>query len=79
MTTIGAYEAKTKFAELLGRARKGEQIIITKNGVPVAMLSGVQARSDPQKVIAMIREFRKGRTLKPFSIRELIEEGLYVR
>mgnify|MGYP001089924909 CR=1 FL=1 len=79
MTTIGAYEAKTRFAELLERARRGEQIIITKNGVPVAVLSGIQARSDPQKVIAMIRDFRKDHKLKPLSIRELIEEGRYAR
>jgi|YelNatPaOPRAMG01_1025707.scaffolds.fasta_scaffold349790_1 prevent-host-death family protein len=79
MATVGAYEAKTKFAELLERARKGEQIIITKNGVPVAVLSGIQPRTDPKEAIATIRDLRKGHTLKPFSLRELIEEGRHAR
>jgi prevent-host-death family protein len=35
-TTVGAYEAKTKFSELIARAEKGESFIVTKNGRPVA-------------------------------------------
>ena len=35
-TTIGAYEAKTKFSELIARAEKGESFVVTKNGRPVA-------------------------------------------
>lgn len=33
---IGSFEAKTKFAELLRRVQKGERIIITLHGKPVA-------------------------------------------
>lgn len=36
MSTIGAYEAKTKFSELLERVEKGERVTITKHGRPVA-------------------------------------------
>ena len=35
-TTVGAYEAKTKFSELIARAEKGESFVVTKNGRPVA-------------------------------------------
>jgi prevent-host-death family protein len=39
VTTIGAYEAKTKFSELIGRAEKGESFVVTKNGRPVARIT----------------------------------------
>lgn len=38
MDRVGAYEAKTKFSELLARAERGEEIEITKNGRTVARL-----------------------------------------
>ena len=36
--TVGAYDAKTRLSELLDRVEKGEQIIITRHGRPVARL-----------------------------------------
>jgi prevent-host-death family protein len=38
-TTVGAYEAKTKFSELIARAEKGESFVVTKNGRPVAQIT----------------------------------------
>jgi prevent-host-death family protein len=38
MTTIPAFEAKTKFGELLDRVVKGEEIVITRHEKPVARL-----------------------------------------
>lgn len=38
MSTIGSFEAKTHFAELLQRAESGEEITITRRGKPVAKL-----------------------------------------
>ena len=38
MAEIGAYEAKTRLAELLGRVERGERIVITRHGRPVAQL-----------------------------------------
>jgi prevent-host-death family protein len=38
-TTLGAYEAKTKFSELIARAEKGETFVVTKNGRPVARIT----------------------------------------
>ena len=37
-TTVGAYEAKTNFSELITRAEKGESFVVTKNGRPVARI-----------------------------------------
>lgn len=37
-TSVGAYDAKTRLSELLDRVERGEQIIITRHGKPVARL-----------------------------------------
>ncbi|MFH1138680.1 MAG: type II toxin-antitoxin system prevent-host-death family antitoxin [Pseudomonadota bacterium] len=77
MKTVGAYEAKTHFSQLLERVAKGEKITITKHGVPVAVLQ--PAESAPKKpiteIIKQLKEFRKGQHLNGLSIREMIEEG----
>ena len=38
MTTISAFEAKTRFGDLLERVSRGEEIVITKHQKPVARL-----------------------------------------
>lgn len=48
MTVIGAYEAKTKFSELLDRAERGERFTITRHGKPVAEIVPVR-RHDPER------------------------------
>lgn len=77
MISVGAYEAKTHLPRLLERVMKGERIVITKHGVPVAVLSphDPQSSVDTQSVIEDIRDFRKGRTLDEINLRELMEEG----
>ncbi len=77
METIGAYEAKTHLPKLLERVIKGEQITITKHGVPVAVLQSPLPlrKTEPKKVIAELRKFREKLALKGLSIREMIEEG----
>jgi prevent-host-death family protein len=42
ITAVGAYEAKTRFSELINRAKKGERFLITRNGRPVARIMPVQ-------------------------------------
>lgn len=77
MPTVGAYEAKTKLSELLERVAKGERFIITKHGVPVAVLEPFQRqrRRDVKEVIADIEEFARKHSLKGLKIKDLIEEG----
>lgn len=38
MATITAFEAKTRFGELLERVSRGEEIVITKHDKPVARI-----------------------------------------
>ncbi len=77
MQQVGAYEAKTRLSQLIDEAAQGEEIIITKHGVPVAALVPVAGprQMDPPAAIAAIKDFRRGRRLAGLSLRELIEEG----
>ena len=75
MQRIGAYEAKTRLAELLDRVEQGERFVLTRHGVPVAMLVPVGPRQPVSEVIGELRRFRQGRRLGGISVRELIEEG----
>ena len=75
--TIGSYAAKTRFSSLLAHVARGRRVTVTRHGVPVAMLVPIEARrkDDPAQVIRQIKELRRGRKLKPYTIRQLIEEG----
>ena len=58
-TTVGAYEAKTKFSELIARAEKGESFVVTKNGRPVAEIKPPRAfdRERAQAAADALRAF----------------------
>jgi prevent-host-death family protein len=77
--TVGAYEAKTRFSELLADVANGETVVVTKHGVPVAQL--VPIRNDFPAAAAEINEWERYRdehnvTLGGgITIRELVEEG----
>jgi len=77
MTQVGAYEAKTRLSQLLKQVARGEEIIITKHGVPVAALTPIAGprQQDPPAAIAAIKDFRRGHRLAGQSIRQLINEG----
>ena len=77
MASVGAFEAKTHFSSLFERVEKGEQIIITRHGKPVAKLvpaTGVDVQV-VDETIAQLKEFAKGQSLGGLSVRELREEG----
>jgi prevent-host-death family protein len=44
MPSFNVHEAKTQFSKLLDRVLEGEQIVITRNGVPVAELVPARKR-----------------------------------
>ncbi len=76
MTEIGAYEAKTHLSELLARVAKGEQIVITKHGSPIAYLMPAgQRKTEASEVIHEIKELRKGIQLKGHRLKDLVKEG----
>ncbi|GBD15874.1 hypothetical protein HRbin26_00769 [bacterium HR26] len=76
MATIGAFEAKVHFSEVLDRVEKGERIVITRRGVPVAMLVPISPRRrEPEQAIEAFRRFRRGKRLDGLPLHALIAEG----
>jgi prevent-host-death family protein len=77
MPTVGAYQAKTNFSELVDRVKKGERITITRYGEPVAVLVPVESApaSPLGEVIQEIKALRKKSNLGDLDVREMIEEG----
>jgi prevent-host-death family protein len=76
--TIGAYEAKTHLSELLEKVEAGEEITITKHGVPVAKLVPVRREASVEQRAAAIGRIQKlsaGLSLGGLKIRDLINEG----
>jgi prevent-host-death family protein len=77
MATMGIYEARTRWSELIGRVAQGEHFTITRHGIPIADLlpsKAHQHRPLPE-VFAKMRAARKGRRLEGISLRDLIREG----
>ena len=82
MKEVAVYEAKTRFSELLTEVEGGEQVIITRRGLPIARLVSVVAAkrgaaSQRQRVsatIASLREERQGVVLEGL-LSELIADG----
>lgn len=69
---IGAFEAKTKLAEILKRVENGERITITRRGAPIAEIVPAAKTHDRKSLRAAIdalRQFRAGRKLGALSIR----------
>ncbi len=77
MTTIGAYEAKTHLSGLLDRVSRGERIVITRRGEPVAVLAPVASErgEDLGEVIHELKAHRAGRTLGDLTLRKALDEG----
>jgi prevent-host-death family protein len=76
--TVGAYEAKTHFSEILEKVEAGEEITITRHGTPVARMVPVKKRfseSERRTAIEQIKQLSQGLSLRGLKIRELIEEG----
>ena len=71
--TVGAFEAKTHLSELIDRAAKGEEIVITRHGTPVAKLVPVAKgdQRDLPEVVENLKKFRRGKTLGGISWKEL--------
>lgn len=78
---VGAFEAKTKLAELLDKVEAGESVTITRRGKEVARLVGIKSADEQVRLQALIEEIKRTRVgrdrgAKPGStIPELIKAG----
>jgi prevent-host-death family protein len=85
MATITAFQAKTRFGELLDRVSNGEEIIITRHEKPIARIvpEGRRRLTNVRQAVKSFEELRlriggrtKGRAkLSDTEVRAAIEEG----
>ncbi len=76
-TSLGAFEAKNKFSELLERVGRGAEFTITRHDRPVARLipAASPTRVRRKKAAAELRAMSERYSLTGLVVRALIEEG----
>jgi len=78
MDEVGAFEAKNKLSALLVRVERGEEILITRRGKPVAKLvpaSPARRRGLAREAANRILERSRSATLGGLKIEDMIAEG----
>jgi prevent-host-death family protein len=81
MSEIGAFQAKNTFGSLLDRVEKGEEIVITRRGTPVAKLVPANQGFDRAKARAAadglmkLQASLKGPPLTWEEIKQMRDEG----
>ena len=76
MQSIGAFHAKTHFSALLDQVEKGEEIIITKHGHPVARLIPMMpSRERVKQAVQHLKEFGRSNKLEGLDWKELRDKG----
>ena len=60
MATVTAFEAKTRFGEMLERVARGEEIVITRHEKPVARLvaDGAKGQKSVRAAVASLKVLR---------------------
>ena len=87
MATITAFEAKTRFGELLERVSKGEEVVITRHDKPVARLvpEGMRRRDEVCRSVEGLRALQQRIARRPKvklsnrEVRAAIESGRWLR
>ena len=83
MAKVSAFEAKTRFGELLDRVSRGEEVVITRHDRPVARLvpEGAPRTEDVRRAVEGLRELqqrirsRSKARLSDREVRSAIEQG----
>ena len=75
MKTVGAFQAKTHFSALLTEVQRGETVVVTRNGKPVARIVPADERRSPQSLIDRVRLRASRARFSADEIRDLIDEG----
>ncbi len=76
--TVGAFEAKTKFSELLERVSQGAEITITRHERPVAKLVPFEkpSRVELVELFRQMDEFRAQHPLNPKGLEKISYRSL---
>lgn len=77
MISVGAFEAKTHLSSLLDKVAQGEDVLITRRGLPVARLvpASQAKRTAIEKTIEELRAHRADMTLRGLDWKELRDKG----
>ena len=54
MSTVGVRELKNRLTHYLRRAKRGEEVVVTERGRPVAILQSIQAVETPKSLDARL-------------------------
>jgi prevent-host-death family protein len=76
-TQVGAFDAKTRFGELLARVvEDGEAVTITHRGTPAARLIPITAEvRDAAQLLRSFKAFQEAHALEGVTTHELVEDG----
>lgn len=79
MDTVGLFEAKTHLSELIARAERGEEVVITRHNKPVARIVPVRraakARSSRrERALAALQAFEPI-ALDGVTVQDLVRQG----
>jgi len=79
MERVGTYDARNRLSELIDMAERGEEVIITRHGKPVAKLVKAEADDDQvrraEAAVQWIFDNRGDNSLGDLQIKDLISEG----
>ena len=74
--TIGIYEMKNHFTELLRQVQTGNVLHITRHGAPIATLSPYQTpKKETANTIRALEALSAKISLKKINVKSLIESG----
>ena len=77
MSTVTLAEAKTHLSHLLDQVEAGEEVVITRRGLPIACITPVER---PKQAVKSLAEFRRSmpawRKSSAELLREMRDEGL---
>jgi prevent-host-death family protein len=76
MSTVTAFDAKTRFGELLDRVSRGEEIVITRHDKPVARMipEGRASLEQVRRAVETLRALRRNmehQGFKPLTDKEI--------
>jgi prevent-host-death family protein len=77
METVGIYEMRTRLAELVDKVVNGEEVTVTRHGIPVAKIVPIDTTSKVpvRDAIEAMKKFGRGKSLRGLTIKKMIEQG----
>lgn len=82
MKSVAVFEAKNRFSEIVAAAEQGEDVTITRHGLPVARLVAISSPAQPesgqsQRVVSAMQRLRQlgAESALGCTLQQAIQEG----